>query len=48
MPARSSAAATDDGPVAEQRRFEARPENRIIVTDYTENPHPLVAEMMHR
>ena len=48
MPARSSAAAPEDGPVAEQRRFEARPENRIIVTDHTADPHPLVAETMHR
>ena len=48
MPARGSAAAPEDGPVAEQRRFEARPENRIVVTDYTADPHPLVAETMHR
>ena len=47
MPARRTAA-PEDGPVAEQRRFEARPENSIIVMDYTANPHPLVAETMHR
>ncbi len=48
MPARTSETAPDDGPVAAQRRFEARPENRIVVADYTADPHPLVAETMHR
>jgi hypothetical protein len=48
MPSRSSEGASDDGPIAAQRRFEGRPENRIIVTDYTADPHPLVAETTHR
>jgi len=38
----------ENGPVAEQRRFESRPENRIVIADYSENPHPLVAETLHR
>ncbi len=48
MSARSSEGAPDDSPIAAQRRFEARPENRIIVADYAADPHPLVAETMHR
>lgn len=46
-PARTSDA-PDKGPVAEQRRFESRPENKIVIEEYSANPHPLVAETMHR
>jgi len=43
-----TAATPDNSPVAEQRRFESRPKNRIVIADYSENPHPLVAETLHR
>jgi hypothetical protein len=39
--ARELAEAT--GPVADQERFEARPDARIVVPETLDNPHPLVA-----
>ncbi len=41
--ASGSTVAGPAGPVADQRRFEAREENRIVVPEILENPHPLVA-----
>ena len=38
-----SAADKAEGPVAEQARFEALPENRISVAEILSDPHPLVA-----
>lgn len=41
--ASGSATPEPAGPVAEQRRFEAFDENRIVVPEVLEDPHPLVA-----
>lgn len=35
------------GPVADQERFEALPENRITVPELLSDPHPLVATAVH-
>jgi hypothetical protein len=35
---------TLQGPAAEQARFEANPENKIVVADRLTDPHPLVAQ----
>ena len=35
------------GPVADQERFEARPENRIVVPEVLTDPHTLVAASVH-
>ncbi len=42
--ASGSAVAETSGPVAEQQRYEALEENRIVVQERLTNPHPLVAK----
>ena len=37
----------ETGPVADQRRYEALPENQVMVSDQLTDPHPLVARSVH-